>query len=121
MFPIEYEPKIAAIHNSILSRLNADRDRIALTQQKLESIDTQLESWKRMPKEQALKEAVALFKAYGMEPTEVRTKLEVLKFIAEIQGVFVAQQNAGNNIVAIKFVMPETSALKPVIDITHES
>lgn len=48
--------------------------------------DTQLEAWKKAPKEQALKEALELFRSQGMDVAEQRVKLEIIKFIAELQG-----------------------------------
>lgn len=48
--------------------------------------DAQLELWRKEPKEQALKEALELFKAQGMDVAEQRVKLEIIKFISELQG-----------------------------------
>jgi len=49
----------------------------------------QLSLWQRSPKEQALKEALVLFKAQGMDVSEQRIKLEIIKFISELQGALV--------------------------------
>ena len=48
--------------------------------------DEQLEAWRKEPKEQALKEAIALFKEQGMDVAEQRVKLEIIRFMADLQG-----------------------------------
>lgn len=48
--------------------------------------DTQLEAWRKEPKEQALKEAITLFKEQGMDVAEQRVKLEIIRFMADLQG-----------------------------------
>lgn len=53
---------------------------------KLNITDAQIEAWKKQPKEQALKEALELFRSQGMDISEAKFKLEVLKFISELQG-----------------------------------
>jgi hypothetical protein len=63
--------------------------------------DEQIELWKKQPKEQALKEALELFKSQGMDVAESRFKLEVLKFISEIQQVTVQPPNT-SQIIAIR-------------------
>lgn len=52
--------------------------------------DAQLELWRKEPKEQALKEALELFKSQGMDVAEQRVKLEIIKFISELQGALVS-------------------------------
>jgi 2C-methyl-D-erythritol 2,4-cyclodiphosphate synthase len=63
--------------------------------------DAQIELWKKQPKEQALKEALELFKSQGMDISEARFKLEVLKFIADIQQVTTQVPNT-SQIIAIR-------------------
>lgn len=55
----------------------------------------QLEAWKRTPKEQALKEALELFRAQGIDVTEARFKLDVLRFISDLQGAQAPQATGG--------------------------
>lgn len=74
----------------------------ALQRIPVEAIDTQLEAWKKMPKEQALKEALALFRNQGLEPAEVGKKLDVLKFIAEIQGAFEPQKDKSSKVISLR-------------------
>lgn len=78
-----------------------------------------LEAWKTKPKEQCLKEAIELYRAQGIDITEARFKLDVLKFIAEIQGAQ-APVSAQANIISIIVSTPEIPEKKKVIDVTAE-
>lgn len=72
-------------------------------QNKLAEIkDIQLEAWKKEPHEQALREALDLFRANGMDVAEQRVKLEIIKFISQVQGVFEIQNTYIQNTIAIK-------------------
>lgn len=71
-------------------------------------------AWQKQPKEQALKEAMALFKDSGMEIPEAKFKLEVLKFIADLQGATVAAVQA-QTIVAVEIhVAPLPEGMNPI-------
>ena len=69
---------------------------------KLSITETQIEAWKKMPDEEALKEGIALFRMENMDVPEARQKLEVLKFLCEIRGVMQPAQQKGATIVAIR-------------------
>jgi hypothetical protein len=73
--------------------------------------DAQIELWKKQPKEQALKEALELFKSQGMDISEARFKLEVLKFIADIQQVTTQVPNT-SQIIAIRIDTGDTRNTK---------
>jgi hypothetical protein len=73
--------------------------------------DAQIELWKKQPKEQALKEALELFKSQGMDISEARFKLEVLKFIADIQQVTTQVPNT-SQIIAIRIDTGNTQNTK---------
>lgn len=76
-----------------------------------------IEAWKRAPKEQALKEAIELYRAQGIDVSEARFKLDVLRFISELQGAQ-APVSAGGNIIMISISQPEIPEKKKVIDVT---
>lgn len=83
----------------------------------VDTMDTQLEAWKATPADQAMRELAQLSRNQGMEPAEKRIELEIIRTKADIMGALVPQQATGNNIVAIKFVMPENTQMKPVVDV----
>ena len=73
--------------------------------------DEQLEAWRKEPKEQALKEAIALFRSQDMDVAEQRVKLEELKFMSELQGAL--QQTAQQaQMVVVEINMPEGKSEK---------
>jgi hypothetical protein len=79
--------------------------------------DAQIELWKKQPKEQALKEALELFKSQGMDISEAKFKLEVLKFISELQNVREPDGIVKMPPILIQVNVPGTPFQKPVIDI----
>ncbi len=77
--------------------------------------DAQIEAWKKMPDDEALKEGLKIFRMENMDIPEARLKLEVLKFLCEIRGVHV-QQSQTQNIVAIKISVVDLPPGIKVID-----
>jgi hypothetical protein len=77
--------------------------------------DEQIELWKKQPKEQALKEALELFKSQGMDISEAKFKLEVLKFISELQGAHIPSTQI-QNFVAIKITVADLPPGMKIID-----
>ena len=78
--------------------------------------DKQIELWKKQPKEQALKEALELFKSQGMDISEAKFKLEVLKFITELQGALIPTIQT-QNIVSIKISVADLPPGMKIIDV----
>jgi len=79
-------------------------------------LDIQLQAWKTMPKDQALKAAMILFKSSGLEPAEERVKLEELKFISEVSGATLPSHN-NQNVIAININVAELPPGMGMIDI----
>ena len=110
---------ISDLAKKLSKQLKEDTVKIELAKKSLELTDSQLEAWKTMPREEALKEAIKLFRNQGLEPSAMTAKLNALKFLCEIQGVFVSQQQTGANIVAIKIIVNgEPIPQKPAIAVT---
>ncbi len=82
---------------------------------KLNITETQIEAWKKMPDDEALKEGLKLFRMENVDVPEGRLRLEVLKFLCEIRGVHV-QQSQTQNIVAIKISVVDLPPGIKVID-----
>lgn len=80
--------------------------------------EEQLEAWKKMPKEQALKEALTLFKSEGLDVSETRLKLEILKFISELQGALQPVIPQSMHVVAIEIITPGQRPESKIINIT---
>ena len=79
--------------------------------------DEQIEAWKKQPKEQALKEAIELFKDNNLDIPEAKFKLDVLKFISEIQGALQPTLPPSMHVFAIEVVQPG-KAPKQLIEVT---
>lgn len=79
---------------------------------------SQLEAWKKAPKEQAVKEVLELIHRQDLDVSEKRLWLDAYRFIAELQG---AQTPAsqGGNVIQIYIGTP-TIPEKRVIDITAQ-
>ncbi len=83
--------------------------------------DEQLEAWKKMPDDEALKEGLKIFRMENMDIPEARLKLEVLKFLCEIRGVMQQKpENMRMPPIMIQVNMPGQSFQKPIIDITAQ-
>lgn len=66
--------------------------------------EVRIEAWRKMPKDQALKESLALLEIFNSKELtvpEARFKLDVVKFISEIQGVSIQVPNT-SQIIAIR-------------------
>ncbi len=107
----------AIVHRIQAAVIEQQSKKQALQRIPVEAIDTQLEAWKATPADQAMRELAQLSRNQGMEPAEKRIELEIIRTKADIMGALVPQQVTGNNIVAIKFVMPENTQMKPVVDV----
>ena len=82
-------------------------------------VDAQLEAWKKMPKEQAVKELLQFLEIKKPKIQDDKdTYLSGLKLLAEITGAITPTQNTGQNIVAIKINMPDPIA-KNIIEIDN--
>lgn len=76
----------------------------------------QIEAWKKVPKEQALKELLELYHAEGFDVNEARFKLECLKEIIALQGATAPVSQAAN-IIEIHISSPQIPDRR-VIDIS---
>lgn len=86
---------------------------------KLSIIEVQIEAWKKMPDDEALKEGLRIFRMENMDVPEARLRLEVLRFLCEIRGVM--QQKTENTRmppIMIQVNMPGQPFQKTAIDIT---
>lgn len=84
---------------------------------KVNITDVQIEAWKKAPREEALKEALKLFREQNMDVSEARMKLEVLKFISELQGARVPVANT-QNIVSVQIHVADMPPGMKVIQTT---
>ena len=84
---------------------------------KLVITDDQIEAWKKQPKEQALKEAIELLNDNDIDIPEAKFKLDVLKFISEIQGALQPTLPPSMHVFAIEVVQPG-KAPKQLIEVT---
>lgn len=91
-----------------------DKDGKPLNPNALVISDAQLELWRKEPKEQALKEALELFKAQGMDVAEQRVKLEIIKFISELQGALQSTPIQSQAIV-VEIIMGSEKRVEKVI------
>ncbi len=101
-----------------IQELNKSPSSVAISQVSAVT-DMQLEAWKKMPKEQALKEALILFKSKGIDVSETRLKLEILKFISELQGALQPVIPQSMHVVAIEIITPGQRPDAKIIDITN--
>jgi hypothetical protein len=104
---------------AIFDKIQAMRESAAVTVPPVSAVtDVQLDAWKKMPKEQALKEALTLFKSEGLDVSETRLKLEILKFISELQGALQPVIPQSMHVVAIEIITPGQKPEQKIINIT---
>jgi hypothetical protein len=105
---------------AIFDKIQAMRESTAVTIPQVSAVtDVQLEAWKKMPKEQAVKELLHFLEIKKPAIQDDRdTYLSGLKLLAEITGAITPVQNAGQNIVAIRINLPEPIG-KKVIEIDN--
>jgi hypothetical protein len=82
--------------------------------------ETRIEAWRKMPKDQALKESLALLEIFNSKEltvAEARFKLDVVKFISELQGAHIPSTQI-QNFVAIKITVADLPPGMKIIDTT---
>ncbi len=79
-----------------------------------------IEAWKKMPKEQALEEALSLLYSSDMEVAEKRARLEILKFAAELQGALQPTIPQSMHVVAIEVITPGQRTEHKIINVTSK-
>ena len=79
---------------------------------------SQLEAWKKAPKEQAVKEVLELIHRQDLDVSEKRFELDAYRFIAELQGAQAPVSQAAN-IIEIRISQPVIPE-KRIIDVTAQ-
>lgn len=80
----------------------------------LEIPPEQILAWQKMPKEEALKEALTLFNSQGLTVQEKKGQLDIIRFIADLTGATVAAVQA-QTIVAVEIhVAPLPEGMNPI-------
>jgi hypothetical protein len=65
----------------------------------------EIDRWKTLPHDEALREALLLFRDSSLEVSERRVRLEVLKFVCELQGILVQSVGTKGQVLAIQINM----------------
>lgn len=116
----QMQAKIQEVSNTIVARINADRQAIAVKQQANIPVDTQIEAWKTKPKEQALKELTELSKSRA-DPPEKRIELEIIRTKADLMGALQPEIKQSMQVLSIEIKLPGQRQECEVINITPGS
>lgn len=118
MFSPEYDAKYKEVTAEIVARVQAHQAKTAMMQRPVEMLDSQIEAWKKSPKEQAMKELIELQRS-SRDPPEKRIELEIIKAKSEMMGALMPSIPTSMHVVAIEVITPGQAQKCEVIDVTN--